>query len=178
MTSPSLSLPLLAHRVPENHPLFMPPREFHFRRRRGTHARGTLPNPSCLSSPCGLISLLHRCPIECRLMRGVTWLCRVYLRRSSTSRGANSSELSKERFGDDITDSDSVKERVERAQLAILNPSLPAETFLDDNTDLRAPAELSFSTNIVCLEITGPDYSDISFVDLPGTSPKFRAITY
>jgi hypothetical protein len=174
MTLISLSLLLLARRVRESHPLSMPPREFHFRRRRGTHARGTRPYPYHLSSPRGLISLLRRCPIECRLMRGETWLCRVFLRRYSTSGGANSSELSKEPFGDGITDSELVKGRVERAQLAILNPNLPAETFLEANVDLRAPAELSFSSSIVCLEITGPEYSDISFVDLPGTSPKFK----
>lgn len=168
------SSPLLAHRVRENHPLSMPLREFHFRRRRGTHARGTCSYPCHSSSPHGLILLIRRCPIECRLMRGETWLCRVFLRRYPTSGGANSSEPSKEPFGDDITDRDLVRDRVERAQLAILNPSLPAETVLDANVDLRASAELSFSSGIVCLEITGPDYSDISFVDLPGTSPKFR----
>jgi hypothetical protein len=84
------------------------------------------------------------------------------------------SEPSKEPFGDDITDRDLVKDRVQRAQLAILNPSEPAETFLSANVDLRASADLSFSSNIVCLEITGPEYSDISFVDLPGTSLKFK----
>jgi hypothetical protein len=174
MTLISLSLLLLGRRVRESHPLSMPPREFHFRRRRGTHARGMRPDPCHLSPPHGLISLLRRCPIECRLMRGETWLCRVFLRRYPTSGGANSSESSKEPFGDDITDIDSVKDRVERAQLAILNPSLPAETVLDTGVDLRASAELSFSPGIVCLEITGPDYTDISFVDLPGMSPKFK----
>jgi hypothetical protein len=107
-------------------------------------------------------------------MRGDKWICHVFLRRYSSSGGANSSELSKERFGDDITDSDLVKDRVERAQLAILNPSSPAETFLDANADLSIQSELSFSNSIVCLEITGPDYSDISFVDLPGTSSKLK----
>ncbi len=134
-------------------------------------------SPSHLSLPHGLISLLRRCPVECRLMRGETWLCRVFLRRYSTSGGANSSEPSKEPFGDDITDRDSVKGRVERAQLAILNPKSPAEIFLDANIDLRTQAqqsELSFSSSIVCLEITGPEYSDISFVDLPGMSPKLK----
>ncbi|KAF8504669.1 P-loop containing nucleoside triphosphate hydrolase protein [Russula emetica] len=120
------------------------------------HATSGVPLPKAPGDAC------TRCPIECRLMRGETWSCRVYLRRNLTP------ELSKEPFGDDITDRDSVKDRVERAQLAILNPSLPAETFLDDNIDLRAPAELSFSSSIVCLEITGPEYSDISFIDLPG----------
>jgi len=84
------------------------------------------------------------------------------------------SEQTKELFGDDITDKDLVKDRIERAQLAILNPSLPAETFLDANIDLRASAELSFSSDIVCLEITGPEYTDLSFIDLPGTSAKFE----
>ncbi len=174
MTSTSLSLQLLARRVRESHPSSMPPRESHFRRRRGTHARGTHPYPCHLSLLYGLVSLLRRCPIECRLMRGETWSCRVFLRRYSTSGGANSSDLSKEPFGDAITDSDSVKDRVERAQLAILNPSWPAETFLDANVDFCAPAEISFSSSIVCLEITGPEYSDISFVDLPGASLKFK----
>src|SRR6267154_4186720 len=174
MTSISLSLLLLAHRARESQPLSMPPREFHFRRRRGTHARGTRPYPCHLFSPHGLISLLRRCPIECRLMRGNTWSCRVFLRRYSTSGGAYLSEPSKESFGDDITDRDLVKDRIERAQLAILNPSEPAETFLERDVDLRAPADLSFSSSIICLEIMGPEYSDISFVDLPGTSPKFK----
>ena len=107
-------------------------------------------------------------------MRGDTWSCRVFLRRSFTSGGANSSELSKELFGNEITDIDLVEDRVQRAQLAILNPKSPAESFLDADVDLRTPAELSFSPNIVCLEITGPDFSDISLVDLPGTSPKFK----
>ena len=122
----------------------------------------------------GLILLPHRCPIECRLMHGETWSCRVFLRRDSTSGGTNLSEQTKELFGDDITDKDLVKDRIERAQLAILNPSLPAETFLDANIDLRASAELSFSSDIVCLEITGPEYTDLSFIDLPGTSAKFE----
>lgn len=107
-------------------------------------------------------------------MRGEAWLCRVFLRRYTTSGGANLSELSKEPFGNGITDKDLVKDRVERAQLAILNPTLPSESFLNANVDPRAPAELSFSNSIVCLEITGPEYSDISFVDLPGTSPRFE----
>jgi len=84
------------------------------------------------------------------------------------------SEQTKELFGDDITDKDLVKDRIERAQLAILNPSLPAETFLVADTDSGSLSELSFSSNIVCLEITGPEYTDLSFIDLPGTSAKFE----
>ena len=115
---------------------------------------------------------LCRCPIECRLTRDSEWSCRVYLRRVSASGGHNAFGQNKEPFGDRITDKDRLEDRVLRAQLAILNPNISSETFLYPGVDLSGPSELSFTPNIVCLEITGPDYSDISFVDLPGTSPK------
>ncbi|KAI0302309.1 P-loop containing nucleoside triphosphate hydrolase protein [Multifurca ochricompacta] len=110
-----------------------------------------------------------RCPIECRLTRGnETWSCRVFLRRVTASGGSSPQGPSKEPFGDIIVDKDLLEDRILRAQLAILNPSTPSHSFLEDGADLTAPTELSFSPNIVCLEITGPEYSDISFVDLPG----------
>ena len=63
-------------------------------------------------------------------MKGETWSCRVSLRRVPTP----GSKQSKEPFGDDITDKDLVERRVLQAQLAVLNPSSPAETFLDSDT--------------------------------------------
>ena len=115
--------------------------------------------------------LTRRCSIECRLMQGETWSCRVSIRRVPTP---GLSEQSKEPFGDDITDKDLVERRVLQAQLAVLNPSLPAETFLDSNIASGDQTELSFSLSIICLEITGPEYSDISFIDLPGTPPQLK----
>lgn len=106
-------------------------------------------------------------------MRGDVWSCRIFLRRVPASGAANVSELSKEPFGDYISDKGSVENRVLRAQLAILNPSKPPESFLEGDAILRAPTEVSFSPDVVCLEITGPEYTDISFIDLPGTPPKF-----
>jgi len=109
-----------------------------------------------------------RCPIECRLTRGDgPWSCQVFLRRVTASNGISVSDLPKESFGDLITDKELLEDRISRAQLAILNPSRPANTFLDSDT-VAGTNELTFSPNIVCLEITGPDYSEISFVDLPG----------
>jgi hypothetical protein len=67
-------------------------------------------------------------------------------------------------------DKNLLEDRISRAQLAILNPSTPAVAFLERNVADLSSNELTFSPNIVCLEITGPDYSEISFVDLPGTS--------
>lgn len=127
-----------------------------------------------LTASPGLTLLHRRCSIECRLTRGDTWSCRVFLRRVPTSGKAKLSELSKEPFGDDITDKEFVENRIFRAQLAILNPSLPSETFLEGNAVLGVQTELSFSPSIVCLEITGPNYTDISFIDLPGMLPKFE----
>ncbi|KAH9024286.1 P-loop containing nucleoside triphosphate hydrolase protein [Lactarius hengduanensis] len=109
-----------------------------------------------------------RCPIECRLTRGDgAWSCQVYLRRVIASSGTSVSDLPKEPFGDLITDKDLLEDRISRAQFAILNPSIPAGTFLEGDAD-PGGNELTFSPNIICLEITGPEYSEISFVDLPG----------
>ena len=124
----------------------------------------------------GLTLFPCRCPIECRLMHGdgPEWSCRVYLRRVSVSDGQSKLGQSKEPFGDMITDRVSLEGLVLRAQLAILNPSIPFTRFLHEDLDLDAPSELSFSPDIVCLEITGPEYTDISFVDLPGAPPEPR----
>ena len=72
-------------------------------------------------------------------------------------------------FGNVIADKSHVEERIRRAQRAILNPSMSHEGFLsgpDEDPDQR---ELSFSKNCVCLELSGPDLTDLSFCDLPGT---------
>lgn len=109
-----------------------------------------------------------RCPIECRLTRGDgPWSCRVFLRFVTASDGTSVSDLPKEPFGDVITDKDFLEDRISRAQFAILNPSTPASTFLECDA-VTGGNELTFSPNIVCLEISGPDYSEISFIDLPG----------
>jgi hypothetical protein len=69
-------------------------------------------------------------------------------------------------FGDPIFDKPLVTERIRRAQCAILNPNTDPDSFLDaDDLEER---HLSFSSNSVCLEISGKDVDDLSFVDLPG----------
>ena len=127
-----------------------------------------------LSLLAGLIFVYFRCPIECRLMRGSEWSCSVFLRRVPISGGQSAFGQTKEPFGEPVTDKNLVENLVLRAQLAILNPSIPLETFLDPGVSFSGVSDLSFTPNIVCLEITGPEYTDISFVDLPGTSPKIR----
>ena len=65
-------------------------------------------------------------------------------------------------FGDVITDKKDVEERIRRAQRAILNPSVKPNTFLlglDGESDEKP--ELSSSKNCVCLELSGPDLTDL-----------------
>ena len=74
-------------------------------------------------------------------------------------------------FGATITDKGRVEERIRRAQRAILNPSIGYERFLLGPDEDLEERELSFSKNCVCLELSGPDLTDLSFCDLPGTCP-------
>lgn len=70
-------------------------------------------------------------------------------------------------FGGPITSKSLVEDRIRRAQRAILNPSKDPNRYLlqDDVSDEK---EVSFSKNYVSLEISGPELTDLSFVDLPG----------
>ncbi|OJT11810.1 Interferon-induced GTP-binding protein Mx [Trametes pubescens] len=57
-----------------------------------------------------------------------------------------------------------------RAQEAVLHPDVKFEVFLEDGWQekVKGKQPLRFSQNIVCIELTGPDLTDLSFVDLPG----------
>ena len=58
---------------------------------------------------------------------------------------------------------------IRRAQLAILNPQEPSSKFvnhvLDDDNDTTTK---SFSRNVIVLDISGPNVTDLTLVDLPG----------
>ena len=73
-------------------------------------------------------------------------------------------------FGLPIRDKSHVEEWICRAQRTILNPSTNYETFLSGpGGDPDGGSELSFSKNCICLELSGPDLTDLSFCDLLGT---------
>ena len=108
--------------------------------------------------------LFYSCPTECRLSRSQSpWQCVVSLRFTSNSQG----QVRNEDFGSIIYDKAQVEDRIRRAQRAILNPSKPSKQFLVDTEDIQ-DSELSFSSNCVSLQISGPDVADLSFCDLPG----------
>jgi hypothetical protein len=69
-------------------------------------------------------------------------------------------------FGQPITEKSEVTERLRRAQRAVLSPSTPSEVFL---SAADTATELSFSANRIVLNITGPDVTDLNFIDLPGS---------
>ncbi|KAJ6556994.1 P-loop containing nucleoside triphosphate hydrolase protein [Mycena vulgaris] len=108
-----------------------------------------------------------RCPTECRLSRSdELWKCTVELRFITDKNGQTLGQPRTEVFGDAIFDKSEVEDRIRRAQRAILNPSKPARQFIDEDDD-DSP-EISFSTNYISLQISGPEVADLSFVDLPG----------
>jgi hypothetical protein len=71
-------------------------------------------------------------------------------------------------FGNTIYDKAKVEERLRRAQRAILNPGKDVRLYLDGADEDAEDSQASFSKNSICLQITGKDLADLSFVDLPG----------
>ncbi|KIY53536.1 hypothetical protein FISHEDRAFT_33028 [Fistulina hepatica ATCC 64428] len=110
-----------------------------------------------------------RVPTECRLTHSKgNWSCVVSLRITTDAKGRPLGHAKNIRFGDVITDKACVEERIRRAQLAILNPKNNANDFLTVPLEGEQTSQLSFSSNCVSLEISGPDVADLSFCDLPG----------
>ncbi|KAI0088919.1 P-loop containing nucleoside triphosphate hydrolase protein [Irpex rosettiformis] len=118
-----------------------------------------------------------RCPMECRMTFDEfgPWQCQILIRRETDADG-NNIPVKEDKFGGVLYDKSELEEMLRRAQLAILNPSLPADSLLDFDTSALEPGErppgsdrqLQFSNNVVCLDISGPDVIDLAFIDLPG----------
>ena len=115
--------------------------------------------------------------MECRLTYSSRpWQCQVLLRRETDEFG-NKFPAKEIPFGRLLRDKTQLEEMLRRAQLAILNPSLPSSFFEDfDTKSLKAGdkppgsiKQLAFSNDVVCIDLQGPDVTDLSFIDLPGT---------
>jgi hypothetical protein len=114
--------------------------------------------------------------MECRLSGSQhPWQCQISLRLEFDTSGERKDEIREFLFGPVIFNSDDVELAIRRAQAAILNPTIDFKRFLElPEDDVRSGKKvdgrepLSFSKNIVCLDISGPDVTDLAFVDLPG----------
>lgn len=120
--------------------------------------------------------------MECRLQQQSSsrWKCQVLLRFETGPDGRRLSKIEETSFGPDVFDTGELEARLRRAQLAILNPSVLPESFLEESFDplklakgaapLGSSEQLEFSSNVVCVNVVGPNVPDLSFVDLPGVS--------
>ena len=80
-------------------------------------------------------------------------------------------EVEEIEFGPLLTDKQEVEPMLRRAQAAVLRPGVDSSKFVNmTDADLQSKDKksLRFSRNVVCVELTGPDLADLSFVDLPG----------
>ncbi|KAI0743151.1 P-loop containing nucleoside triphosphate hydrolase protein [Daedaleopsis nitida] len=118
-----------------------------------------------------------RCPMECRLAHSPgEWSCQIKIRwEYKSDNKERREEVEEVDFGPLLTDKGDVEPMLRRAQAAVLNPDVPCATFANmSDAQFQAGAhtkgkkQLLFSRNIVCIELTGPDLADLSFVDLPG----------
>lgn len=111
-----------------------------------------------------------RCPTECRLASSKDpWKCVVTIRFNTDERGTPLGQPRIIPFGPTIVEQTALVDRISRAQQAILNPSRDYNDFLEGRLqDIEGSRQLSFSPNLVCLEISGDGLPDLSFIDLPG----------
>ncbi|KAK6507998.1 hypothetical protein TWF481_006417 [Arthrobotrys musiformis] len=121
-----------------------------------------------------------RCPLEITLTEDTSpmapWRCKVSLRfhkaYNSKKKGDPWTEVQHTQHPFlTINDPEHVEAVIIRAQLAILNPSrhwgdfvsIPVQTAGSTET-----TEVPFSPNVICMEITGNNVPNLSFIDLPG----------
>lgn len=106
------------------------------------------------------------------------WSCQIKIRweyDESSKDSKRLEEVKEVHFGPLLTDRSQVEPMLRRAQAAVLNPHLSEEKFVEMGEEklkaskVEGRKSLLFSRNIVCIELSGPDLVDLSFVDLPGT---------
>ncbi|KAJ7731892.1 P-loop containing nucleoside triphosphate hydrolase protein [Mycena metata] len=115
-----------------------------------------------------------RCPMECRLSSSSnSWSCRISIRLEFDPSGRPRPEVLERVFGDMIINKDEVEIGLRRAQFAVLNPSVSFEEILAMNAEeikngISGLIPLPFSRNVVCVDLEGPELTDLMFLDLPG----------
>lgn len=117
--------------------------------------------------------------MECRLSASAgPWSCRISIRFEYDDEGTPLGEVAETPFGDAITEKSEVEPMLRRAQLAVLNPTMTIAEILNiaagelrEGPRVRGRS-LLFSRNVVCVDLEGPELTDLAFIDLPGTTPS------
>ncbi|KAF8997232.1 P-loop containing nucleoside triphosphate hydrolase protein [Hymenopellis radicata] len=112
-----------------------------------------------------------RCPMEFRLSYSESaWRSQISLRFEKSKTGNRLPNVLEQKFGPTIYSKNELEDMLRRAQMAVLNPSTSATQFeaADFKDKSMLENELSFSPNVVCVDVSGPDVPDLSFIDLPG----------
>ncbi|KAK6526135.1 hypothetical protein TWF281_011171 [Arthrobotrys megalospora] len=120
-----------------------------------------------------------RCPLEITLTEDTSplapWHCKVSLRfhkaYNPRKKGDPWVEIQHTQHPFmTIDDPEHVETVIVRAQLAILNPSRHWGDFINMPVQLagNTTTEVPFSPNVICMEITGNNVPNLSFIDLPG----------
>ena len=114
----------------------------------------------------------RRCPIELRLQKyNGPWRCTVSLRFTVDNDGHPINEPKTIKFGQSINRIEEVEERIRRAQIAILNPSMSfndPKRYLSSTFGENPATEIAFSYNTVVVLVEGVNMTDLTFCDLPG----------
>ncbi|KAE9398133.1 hypothetical protein BT96DRAFT_42598 [Gymnopus androsaceus JB14] len=114
-----------------------------------------------------------RCPMECRLLSSTgPWTCQISIREEFDRGGNRLREVFETPFGGTITDKSQVELALRRAQFAVLNPGIPQKDILNASPEklktMATQKSMPFSKNVVCVDLEGPELTDLSFIDLPG----------
>ncbi|EWC46396.1 hypothetical protein DRE_04339 [Drechslerella stenobrocha 248] len=120
-----------------------------------------------------------RCPLEITLTEdpspAAPWRCKISLRFHKThhpkKRGDPWVDIQHHQLAFMSLDNpEHVEQALIRAQLAILNPSKQWTQFADKEASFsrNEANEVPFSPNVICMEITGNNIPNLSFIDLPG----------
>lgn len=113
--------------------------------------------------------------MECRLSSSEKrWSCQLSIRWEFDQNDKPMDKVSETPFGPLITNKSEVELALRRAQAAVLNPSVPAASFLTYGIDelksvpRGSQIAIPFSRNVICVDLEGPELTDIIFLDLPG----------
>lgn len=113
--------------------------------------------------------------MELRLASSTSpWSCQLSIRLEYDPDGKPKNEVHEVLFGDVFYDKEKVEPMLRRAQAAVLHPDVPVGQVLTAPMEdiqkghVGGAKSLKFSRNAVCLDLAGPELTDLSFIDLPG----------